>query len=109
MFNLFGKKKKSENKDNQKKIFYEDKNALIIYFKCSKCGEKFRSYLRKGYDFITDYDNGGYIIDKEYIGSKCFNKIHLFATFDQNYRLIDYKLENGETISKDEWEHGNNE
>jgi len=108
VFNFFKKDKDKVNKATDKNVFYSEKNALVIYFKCSKCGEMFRSYLRKGYDFITDYDSGGYKIDKEYIGSKCFNKIHLIASFDRNYKLLDFSLDNGEVISEKEWEDRNN-
>lgn len=86
-------------------IFSMKKNALIVYFKCNKCGETFKSYLRKGYDIINDYDNDGFIVDKEYIGSKCPTRIHLHASFDRNYNLINYTLDNGKIITKEEWEN----
>jgi len=104
MFNFFQRNNSDRSKTDSKQVFYDEKNALVIYFKCSKCGEKFRSYLRKGYDFITDYDTGEYKINKEYIGSKCFNKILLSATFDRNYKLKEFSLDNGDVISKEEWE-----
>lgn len=104
MFNFFKRNKSNVSKTTNKQVFYNEKNALVIHFKCTKCGEKFRSYLRKGYDFVTDYETGEYKINKEYIGSSCFNKIHLSATFDRNYKLKEYTLENGEVISKEEWE-----
>ncbi|PNR95470.1 hypothetical protein [Petrotoga olearia] len=104
MFNFFKRNKSNVSKTTNKQVFYNEKNALVIHFKCTKCGEKFRSYLRKGYDFVTDYETGEYKINKEYIGSNCFNKIHLSATFDRNYKLKEYTLENGKVISKEEWE-----
>lgn len=44
MFNFF-KKKVQKNNSEHRNIFYEEKNALIVYFKCNKCGETFKSYL----------------------------------------------------------------
>jgi predicted GNAT superfamily acetyltransferase len=108
MFNFF-KKKNPKNDSKKINIFYNERNALIIYFKCAKCGELFKSYLRKGYDLINDYDNDGFIIDKEYIGAKCPNRIHLHAILDRNYNVIDYTLENGNFITKEEWEIEKNE
>ena len=108
MFNFF-KKKVQKNNSEQRNIFYEEKNALIVYFKCNKCGETFKSYLRKGYDIINDYDNDGFIVDKEYIGSKCPTRIHLHASFDRNYNLINYTLDNGKIITKEACENEKNE
>lgn len=105
IFNFF-KKKEPKTKSESNKVFYNEKDAIVIYLKCSKCGELFRSYLRKGYDLINDYDNNGFLIIKEYIGAKCPNRIHLHAILDRNYNLIEYTLENGELISKEEWEKG---
>ncbi|HOO74259.1 MAG TPA: hypothetical protein PLS66_03120 [Tepiditoga sp.] len=95
MFNIFRKKE-----DN--KIFYTEGNSIVFYFKCSNCGEKFRTHLRKGYDFINDYDNNTFIVDKEFIGSKCFEKIYLKATFSSSYKLIDFELKNAEIIKKED-------
>lgn len=44
---LFRKKEKSD-RDLEVNPFYKDKNALIVYIKCDKCGEVFRSHLKIG-------------------------------------------------------------
>ncbi len=41
MFNFFSKKRFKKNNSEHRNIFYEEKNALIVYFKCNKCGENF--------------------------------------------------------------------
>jgi queuine tRNA-ribosyltransferase len=48
-------------------------------------------------------------VEKEYIGSKCPTRIHLHASFDRNYNLINYTLDNGKIITKEEWENEKNE
>ncbi|GAB6189808.1 hypothetical protein JCM30566_15500 [Marinitoga arctica] len=95
---------KKRKKDIVKNPFYNDKNFLVIHFKCKKCGENFRSYLNKGYDFSISYEGKAtYLINKEYIGSKCFEKIQLIAEFDSNYRLLNFDLIGGIPISKEEF------
>lgn len=98
-------KKKKKEKDLNKNPFYNEQNALVIYFKCNNCGEKFRSYLRKGYDFSNSYDGKSvYVINKEYIGSKCSERIQLIAEFDGGYRLLNFDLIGGTAIKKEEFE-----
>lgn len=94
------------NKDNIIKIknFYDEKETIVVYFKCSKCGEKFRSHLRKGYDFIPDYDNNALRIDKEYIGKNCYNKIQVKATFNRVHKPISQEIVGGEFIKKEDYE-----
>lgn len=99
----FNKKKKE--KDVLKNPFYNEQNALVIYFKCNRCGETFRSYLRKGYDFSNSYEGKAtYVINKEYIGSKCPERIQLIAEFDGAYRLLNYDLIGGTPITKAEFD-----
>ncbi|KAF2955689.1 hypothetical protein [Marinitoga sp. 38H-ov] len=96
---MFWFKKKKNNP------FYNEGNALVIYFTCDNCGEKFRSYLRKGYDFSNSYDGKAvYVINKEYIGSKCSEKIQLNAEFDGSYKLLNFELIGGKIITKEEFE-----
>jgi len=102
LFLFFGKKKKNLDRDP----FYREKGALVVYIKCDRCGEVFRSHLRRGYDFIVDYDNPGgpYKIDKLYVGSKCPNRIHLVATFTSSYKPVSVSIEGGSFITKEEYE-----
>lgn len=86
--------------------FYSEGNSLVIYFRCKKCGEKFAAYLRKGYDLITNYDDSQacYFINKEFIGSKCFEKINLLAEFDEKYKIIKLNLTGADILTRQEYE-----
>ncbi len=86
--------------------FYKEGNLFVVYFKCNRCGEYFRSHLRLGYDFINDYDNPSlpYKIDKVYVGSRCPNKIHLTAAFTAGYKVRYVNLDGGKFVSKEEYE-----
>ncbi|MCD6551890.1 hypothetical protein [Thermotoga sp.] len=102
LFLFFGKRKKNLDQDP----FYREKGALVVYIKCDRCGEVFRSHLRRGYDFIVDYDNPSvpYKIDKLYVGSKCPNRIHLVARFTSSYKPVSVSIEGGSFITKEEYE-----
>ncbi len=103
---MFFRKKKKKPEDLAKDPFYREGDTLVVYFKCDKCGEVFRSHLRKGYDFIYNYDNPStpYKIDKLYVGSKCPNKIHLMADFTSSYKPVSFSLEGGTFITKESYE-----
>ncbi|PLV60318.1 hypothetical protein [Thermotoga sp. KOL6] len=102
LFLFFGRKKKNLERDP----FYREKGALVVYIKCDRCGEVFRSHLRRGYDFIVDYDSPStpYKIDKLYVGSKCPNRIRLTATFTSSYKPVSVSIEGGTFITKEEFE-----
>ena len=105
MMGLFFRKRK-KREDLAKNPFYNEGDALVVYFKCDKCGEVFRSHLRKGYDFIVNYDNPSvpYRIDKLYVGAKCPNRIKLRADFKSNYKPVSFELEGATFITKEEYE-----
>ena len=94
-----------ENK-KESQVFYSEGNSLVVYFRCKKCGEKFAAYLRKGYDLITNYDDSQacYFINKEFIGSKCFEKINLVAEFDEKYRILKLNLTGADILTRQEYE-----
>ena len=102
MFNFL---KNIKNKIIKNGDFYKEGKNIVLYFKCDNCGEKFRTHLRRGYDFSRDYENGGYIINKEFIGSKCYKKINLSAKFDEGYKIESYDLVGAKPISREEWEN----
>lgn len=99
---FFFKKKKNIEKNP----FYSEKGSLVVYIKCDKCGEVFRSHLRKGYDFMIDYDNPNvsYKIEKIYVGSKCPNKIELRAQFTGSYKPVSFDIIGGSFITKEAYE-----
>ncbi|AEX85670.1 hypothetical protein XO10_06220 [Marinitoga sp. 1135] len=102
---MFWFRKRNKEKDISKNPFYDEGESLVIYFKCNNCGETFRSYLRKGYDFSNAFEGRArYEINKEYIGSKCSERIYLHAEFDGVYRLINFELVGGTPITRDEFD-----
>ncbi|MDK2885750.1 MAG: hypothetical protein PWP54_308 [Thermosipho sp. (in: thermotogales)] len=100
---FFFKKRKKNLSINP---FYKEGNNLVVYLKCEKCGEVFRSHLRKGYDFIVNYDNPNvpFMIEKVYVGSKCPNKIELKAQFTGSYKPVSFEIQGGKFITKEDFE-----
>ncbi len=100
---MFFKKKK---KNISKNPFYNSKENLVIYFRCDKCNETFRSHLRKYYDIAVDYAKGGsmYSLQKEYIGSKCQNRIQISAVFNRAFRPQTYEITGGSFITEEKFE-----
>ncbi|MGB9615547.1 MAG: hypothetical protein ACP5KD_02705 [Fervidobacterium sp.] len=103
---LFFKKREKTEAELERNPFYKEKNALVVYLKCNKCGEVFRSHLRIGYDFIINYDDRSspYMIEKVYVGSKCPNKIELKAKFTGAYKPVSIEIDGGKFISKESYE-----
>ncbi len=103
---LFFKKREKTEAELEKNPFYKEKNALVVYIKCNKCGEVFRSHLRIGYDFIINYDDKSspFMIEKIYVGSKCPNKIELHAKFTGSYKPVSIDIDGGKFISKETYE-----
>lgn len=103
---LFFKKREKTEAELEKNPFYKDKNALVVYIKCNRCGEVFRSHLRIGYDFIINYDDRSspFMIEKVYVGSKCPNKIELHAKFTGSYKPVSIDIDGGKFISKETYE-----
>ncbi|QTA38949.1 hypothetical protein JYK00_07700 [Thermosipho ferrireducens] len=103
---FFFKKKKKKEADLEINPFYKDKKNLVVYLRCNKCGEVFRSHLRKGYDFIINYENPDvpYRIEKLYVGSKCPNKIEIKAQFTGSYKPVSIEISGGKFITKEDYE-----
>ena len=91
---LFGKKEVNSSE------------ILWIYSQCDKCGEKFRTLIRKYNDLTPTYKNEGpaFILKKELIGASCPNRINLHLKFNHNYHKISEEISGGHFISKEEYQ-----
>ena len=79
---------------------------IWIYTQCDKCGEKFKTLIRKYNDLTPTYKNEGpaYILRKELIGTSCPNRINLYIEFDRNYRKISEEITGGHFISQEDYQ-----
>jgi len=80
-------------------------DVLWIYSQCDKCGEKFRTLVRKKSELTPTYKNEepSFFIKKELIGSSCPNRIKLHITFNRNYKKISENISGGHFISKENY------
>ncbi len=92
-------------KESKKNPFYRKKDALVAYVQSDK-GTLFRSYFRKGYDFVVDYSSNEKPIqlEKELVGESYEDKVHLHAEFDANYRLLSFEIKKGRFLTFEEYE-----
>ncbi|MGI6567260.1 MAG: hypothetical protein GX341_08670 [Firmicutes bacterium] len=83
------------------------KDAVWVYIKCDKCGEKLALRLRKSSEIQREEAGRGYqmFINKTVIGNQCFNRMHLRLEFDGAYRVVNKQLQAGTFITKEEYEN----
>lgn len=83
-------------------------NLIEIYLKDQKCGNKIKVLLRKSYDIPRVYEanrEAAYEIKKVIICDQCYNKIKLDIEFDKRYNILKQEIEQGEIITKKEFEN----
>jgi len=83
--------------------------ALWVYVRCHRCGEKIRTRVDLSYDLTPNYDDEGrvasYFSRKVLIGSRnCFESIEVELTFDLQRRVTSREIAGGQFISKEEYE-----
>ncbi|MCK5767056.1 MAG: hypothetical protein KAH35_01595 [Candidatus Atribacteria bacterium] len=84
----------------------DSSELFCIYTQCDKCGEKFKTLIRKNNDLAPTYKNEGpaFILRKELIGASCPNRINLYLEFDRSYQKISEEITGGHFISKEEYQ-----
>ncbi len=90
-----------------KKLFGEGPpptpEGFFLHVRCGSCGEQFNLFINTSTDLAQDFAEGGgvsYFLDKEIIGGRCRNLIHVRMEFDGAKKLLSRKIENGEFIDE---------
>ena len=76
-------------------------DGFFLDVRCSQCGEEFHLFVNKATDLAQDFgdDDGlAYFLNKEIIGAKCRNLIHVQMKFDGARNLISKTIKNAEFI-----------
>lgn len=86
-------------------------DALWVYVRCDKCGERIKTRVDLSYDLTPNYDDEGrvtnYFSRKVLIGSRgCFAPVEVKLTFDAQRRVSWREINGGQFISKEEYERG---
>ncbi|MBM4464671.1 MAG: hypothetical protein FJ014_03740 [Chloroflexi bacterium] len=87
----------------------EEGDALWVYVRCHRCGERIKTRVDLSYDLTPNYDDEGrvtsYFSRKVLIGSRgCFAPIEVKLTFDAQRRVSSREINGGQFISREEYE-----
>jgi hypothetical protein len=92
-----------------KKLFGGDRassaEGFFLRVRCNACGETFNLFINKSTDLAQDFTEAGgvrYFLQKEIIGARCKNLIHVRMDFDAAKKLIAKRIENGTFIDDEE-------
>jgi hypothetical protein len=75
--------------------------GFFLKVRCNACGEEFNLFVNKSTELAQNFDERGsvtYFMNKEIIGTRCRNLIHVRMEFDGNKNVASRKIENGEFI-----------
>jgi hypothetical protein len=93
-----------------KKLFGEGPSAespggFFLKVRCDACGEVFNLFINKSTDLLQNFSKQGgvtYSLNKEIIGGRCRNLIHVKMEFDGAKNLVSKQIENGEFIKEEQ-------
>ena len=80
-----------------------ERGVLWLYVRCGNCGANVRVRVNL-YNDLSQADEGGYILRKEIMDSKCYQLMHAELHFDSRRRVISRDISGGEFITKEEYE-----
>ena len=97
-------------KDVFRNPFYNEKDSLVVYIKCDKCGNVMKKRILKSRDFVVSYDgNAAFVIDKLYVCDKCYNQIKVDAGFKRSYKPVYFEINGGSFVTEEEYERKEDE
>jgi hypothetical protein len=81
-----------------------DESGYWVYVRCRRCGEAIRTRIDLRND-LSPSDEEGYTVTKTLVGDRrCFERIEVTLTFDENRRLLGQEIQRGDFISAEEFE-----
>lgn len=83
-----------------------DNRSYWIYARCNRCGEKIRTRVDLSNDLSLNYEgeHTTYFARKVLIGEqRCFERIEVLLTFDDNRKLINKEINGGQFISEEQF------
>lgn len=82
----------------------EDANARWLYVRCKRCGTPLAVRVDMRNEPSNDYETGGYVLHKEMMDSRCYELMRAVIHFDAQHHITSQSIENGEFITKEEYE-----
>ena len=82
----------------------QDKTGYHVYVRCNRCGEAIKARIDMRND-LSRLEEGGFVVRKTLVGSqRCFERVEVTLTFDENRKLVDREIVRGEFITREEFE-----
>jgi hypothetical protein len=85
-----------------KNMFTPPPDAFWVYLQCQKCGEKIKVRINTLSE-VSQADNGTYFVQKEAMGSKCFNRIPFRLELDRFRNIKNKEITGGKFITEKEF------
>ncbi len=85
-----------------------DSNVMWLYVRCKRCGTPLAVRVDLRNEPSPNYDSGGYVLRKEMMDSKCFALMRAEVHFDSQRHVTEQTIENGEFITREEYEKSSN-
>jgi len=81
-----------------------DETGYWLYVRCHRCGEAIKTRIDLQRD-LSPRDEGGFMVGKTLVGSqRCFERVEVTLTFDENRRLMEREITRGDFITAEEYE-----
>jgi hypothetical protein len=81
-----------------------DETGYWIYVRCHRCGEAVKTRIDLRND-LSPREGGGYKVNKTLVGSqRCFERIEVTLSFDENRQLSEREILRGDFISAEDFE-----
>jgi len=81
-----------------------DRSGYWIYVRCLRCGELIKTRIDLRND-LSLREGGGFVVSKMLVGSqRCFERVEVTLTFDDNRQLIEREIVRGDFITAEEFE-----
>jgi hypothetical protein len=82
----------------------QDKTGYYVYVRCNRCGEAIKARIDLRND-LSRLEEGGFVVRKTLVGSqRCFERVEVTLTFDDNRKLVDREIVRGEFITGEEFD-----
>jgi hypothetical protein len=81
-----------------------DPGAIWLYVRCNNCGQKLKVRIDRRFDLRTDYEQGGYRLDKSIMDGTCFSRMMARVRFDSGQHIVSQVLEGGTFLTRAEFE-----
>jgi hypothetical protein len=74
-----------------------------VYVRCRRCGEAIKTRIDLRND-LSPRDEGGFVVRKTLVGDRrCFERIEVTLTFDENRQLAEREIVRGDFITAEEY------